>query len=419
MSAVTPAQERMARMPGARSPGNRPVPSLSPGDMVTHDKFGLGTVVSTDGYGDQAEAKIDFGGRLRRQAPGAALRPAGEVVGPGSGPAARPGRPAPAAPAAWDRDAGPRPAAGPGWGPARRAPAGSCRRARPVPCGGSGSRPSGESGIVPYRCVRSGPAAPALAALAGRPAERAGLAWSRRHMNQRTVVSAMASRVASTITKNPLAIHWAAPTASSVLFDGPVVDHRRTPARPPGRTAPAPGRSAVRPGAATVSAAATVPASTNRPSTEPGSARVTMVAPAPSAALPTMTQTPRPPLSEPCQIRLRRPARAAPAAIGAAAARLRGPVRRLVGRPPGRAEPRAGLRHPTGWGAWRAARAGSGAWRVVARAGHLRPAAGDPGRADPGRAAWLQARRRMACSGVHRAIVGRSYVLWMLVVARW
>jgi DNA helicase-2/ATP-dependent DNA helicase PcrA len=29
--------------------------------MVTHDKFGLGTVVSTDGFGDQSEAKIDFG----------------------------------------------------------------------------------------------------------------------------------------------------------------------------------------------------------------------------------------------------------------------------------------------------------------------------------------------------------------------
>ncbi len=60
-SAVQPAQERMAARPGTRSPGNRPVPSLSPGDLVTHDKFGLGTVVSTDGYGDQAEAKIDFG----------------------------------------------------------------------------------------------------------------------------------------------------------------------------------------------------------------------------------------------------------------------------------------------------------------------------------------------------------------------
>jgi DNA helicase-2/ATP-dependent DNA helicase PcrA len=61
MSAAMPAQERMAQRPGARSPGNRPVPALSSGDMVTHDKFGLGTVVSTDGYGDQAEAKIDFG----------------------------------------------------------------------------------------------------------------------------------------------------------------------------------------------------------------------------------------------------------------------------------------------------------------------------------------------------------------------
>jgi DNA helicase II / ATP-dependent DNA helicase PcrA len=62
MSSIMPAQERMAQRPGTRSPGNRPVPALSPGDMVNHDKFGLGTVVSTDGYGDQAEAKIDFHG---------------------------------------------------------------------------------------------------------------------------------------------------------------------------------------------------------------------------------------------------------------------------------------------------------------------------------------------------------------------
>ena len=60
-SSVRPAQERMAQRAGTRSPGNRQVPALSPGDMVTHDQFGLGTVVSTDGYGDQAEAKIDFG----------------------------------------------------------------------------------------------------------------------------------------------------------------------------------------------------------------------------------------------------------------------------------------------------------------------------------------------------------------------
>ncbi|MEI8057229.1 MAG: DNA helicase PcrA [Actinomycetes bacterium] len=46
---------------GARSPGNREVVSVSAGDRVTHDKFGLGTVVSTSGMGDKAEATIDFG----------------------------------------------------------------------------------------------------------------------------------------------------------------------------------------------------------------------------------------------------------------------------------------------------------------------------------------------------------------------
>ncbi|MBV9383255.1 MAG: DNA helicase PcrA [Streptosporangiaceae bacterium] len=61
-AASASAMERVAQRPGTKSPGNRAVPSLSPGDKVTHDKFGLGTVVSTDGYGDQAEAKIDFGG---------------------------------------------------------------------------------------------------------------------------------------------------------------------------------------------------------------------------------------------------------------------------------------------------------------------------------------------------------------------
>ena len=33
----------------------------SAGDRVTHDKFGLGTVVSTSGMGEKAEATIDFG----------------------------------------------------------------------------------------------------------------------------------------------------------------------------------------------------------------------------------------------------------------------------------------------------------------------------------------------------------------------
>jgi DNA helicase-2/ATP-dependent DNA helicase PcrA len=61
-AAATPASARMASRPGANVVGNRSVPALTPGDRVNHDKFGLGTVVSTDGYGDSAEAKIDFGG---------------------------------------------------------------------------------------------------------------------------------------------------------------------------------------------------------------------------------------------------------------------------------------------------------------------------------------------------------------------
>ena len=60
-AATAPAMERAAQRPGVDSPGNRQVPSLAPGDMVTHDKFGLGSVVSVDGAGDRAEAKIDFG----------------------------------------------------------------------------------------------------------------------------------------------------------------------------------------------------------------------------------------------------------------------------------------------------------------------------------------------------------------------
>jgi DNA helicase-2/ATP-dependent DNA helicase PcrA len=60
--AAAPASERLASRPGVNTVGNRTVPVLAPGDRVTHDKFGLGTVVSADGYGDQAEAKIDFGG---------------------------------------------------------------------------------------------------------------------------------------------------------------------------------------------------------------------------------------------------------------------------------------------------------------------------------------------------------------------
>jgi DNA helicase-2/ATP-dependent DNA helicase PcrA len=61
-SVAAPASERLAQRPGVRSPGNRRVPALSPGDKVTHDAYGLGTVLSVEGSGDDPEAKIDFGG---------------------------------------------------------------------------------------------------------------------------------------------------------------------------------------------------------------------------------------------------------------------------------------------------------------------------------------------------------------------
>ncbi len=57
----TPAIARVAARPGARSPGNRVVVALAPGDRVSHDAFGLGVVVATAGAGEQAEATIDFG----------------------------------------------------------------------------------------------------------------------------------------------------------------------------------------------------------------------------------------------------------------------------------------------------------------------------------------------------------------------
>ncbi|MDX5400310.1 MAG: hypothetical protein LPK92_11420, partial [Actinomycetes bacterium] len=37
------------------------VPSLQPGDRVTHDSYGLGTVVALEGTGSSAVARIDFG----------------------------------------------------------------------------------------------------------------------------------------------------------------------------------------------------------------------------------------------------------------------------------------------------------------------------------------------------------------------
>jgi DNA helicase-2/ATP-dependent DNA helicase PcrA len=61
-SSVTsiPAVAAMAARPGVRSPGNRVVVHLEPGDRVTHDTFGLGSVVTVEGVGERAVASIDF-----------------------------------------------------------------------------------------------------------------------------------------------------------------------------------------------------------------------------------------------------------------------------------------------------------------------------------------------------------------------
>jgi DNA helicase-2/ATP-dependent DNA helicase PcrA len=48
------------RAAGTSKP-DRAVPVLSAGDRVTHDAFGLGTVVATSGAGEHAQATVDFG----------------------------------------------------------------------------------------------------------------------------------------------------------------------------------------------------------------------------------------------------------------------------------------------------------------------------------------------------------------------
>jgi len=56
-----PAIAMLAARPGIKARGTRPIPSLKPGDKVTHDSFGLGTVTAVTGEGDRAQAEVDFG----------------------------------------------------------------------------------------------------------------------------------------------------------------------------------------------------------------------------------------------------------------------------------------------------------------------------------------------------------------------
>jgi DNA helicase-2/ATP-dependent DNA helicase PcrA len=57
-SSPAPRSPRVAQR--AQKPA-RAVPMLAAGDRVTHDAFGLGTVVATSGAGEHAQATIDFG----------------------------------------------------------------------------------------------------------------------------------------------------------------------------------------------------------------------------------------------------------------------------------------------------------------------------------------------------------------------
>ena len=56
-----PAVATLAARPGVRSAGKRPVIALQSGDRVSHDSFGLGTVVRVEGDGDKSMAHVDFG----------------------------------------------------------------------------------------------------------------------------------------------------------------------------------------------------------------------------------------------------------------------------------------------------------------------------------------------------------------------
>jgi DNA helicase-2/ATP-dependent DNA helicase PcrA len=55
------AASKLARGGMSGGAGNRAVPSLAVGDRVTHDSWGLGTVVATRGAGDGTQAQVDFG----------------------------------------------------------------------------------------------------------------------------------------------------------------------------------------------------------------------------------------------------------------------------------------------------------------------------------------------------------------------
>jgi len=67
VSASQLAIERANRRGRSAGTGLRPIPSLSPGDRVTHDAFGMGRVVAVRGVDSSAEAEVDFGDEVGRK----------------------------------------------------------------------------------------------------------------------------------------------------------------------------------------------------------------------------------------------------------------------------------------------------------------------------------------------------------------
>ena len=58
---AVPSRTPSVFAPAARRSSGQLVLDLAPGDRVTHDSFGLGTVVAVSGEGDRAQATVDFG----------------------------------------------------------------------------------------------------------------------------------------------------------------------------------------------------------------------------------------------------------------------------------------------------------------------------------------------------------------------
>ncbi len=57
----TASRTRASSLPASAGRTTREVLALSPGERVVHDSFGLGTVVSLQGHGEQTVASVDFG----------------------------------------------------------------------------------------------------------------------------------------------------------------------------------------------------------------------------------------------------------------------------------------------------------------------------------------------------------------------